>query len=425
MNILFVTYNTCARAAKEAKALEESCRHQVVILQYATASEEILYTAPGLVSFYRTRDDLLRRVGYLSDWVDMIHVHNEPNWIVSAAAQARDIACPAVPVVFDVHDLDSQRENGSIDKDEGPAIHAADAYIFPSKAYEKGIRHVWNTQCKPGRVIYSMCNRSDIIEIPLPRIEGVVYEGATVAQIPSFNDRTPGYKHYRDYAELAAHLHVRQIPFHLYGVRKEFWRNYLDRGAIVHESLAFPDMLQQLSRYDWGLCGHMDDHPQWQKAMPNKLFEYLAAGIPIISINASEVQDFIIDKGVGVGFPDFSSLSSLSSHIENISKLVRDKKLRDSCAEMVLSNRHKFVMENQVPEIEALYAEAAAYRKDRHGARVQVPAGATGIEACGKWVCFEQPEGAPQDNLGGDQLHPELREPAGNDQEAVQGELSP
>jgi coproporphyrinogen III oxidase-like Fe-S oxidoreductase len=61
MNILFVTYNTCARAAKEAKALDESGRHQVIILQYATASEEILYSSPGLVSFYRTRDDLLRR----------------------------------------------------------------------------------------------------------------------------------------------------------------------------------------------------------------------------------------------------------------------------------------------------------------------------------------------------------------------------
>jgi glycosyltransferase involved in cell wall biosynthesis len=415
LNILFVTYNTCARAAKEAKALEESGRHQVVILQYATASEEILYNAPGLVSFYRTRDDLLRRIGYLSDWVEVIHVHNEPNWIVPAAAQARDIACPAVPVIFDVHDLDSQRENGSIDKDEGPAIHAADAYIFPSKAYAKGIRHVWNTQGKPGRVIYSMCNRSDIVEIPLPRIEGIVYEGATVAQIPAFNESTPGYKHYRDYAKLASYFLVWQIPFHLYGVRKDFWRPYLDRGAIVHESLAFPDMLQQLSRYDWGLCGHMDDHPQWQKAMPNKLFEYLAAGIPVISINSDEVSEFVVQHGVGIVAPGLSGLASAA----------RDKDLRAVCAGFVTVNRHKFVMETQVPEIEALYAEAAAYREDRHGPWVQVPVSATGIEACGKWVCFEQPEGAPQDNLGGDQLQPELREPAGNDQKAVQGELYP
>jgi hypothetical protein len=198
-------------------------------------------------------------------------------------------------------------------------------------------------------------------------------------------------------------------------VRNEFKPSYLKAGAVAHSMHRFPDMMRQLTRYDWGLCGHLDSHPQWQKAMPNKLFEYLAAGIPVISINSDEVSGFVVEHGVGTVTPTLSGLADAA----------RNKDLQAMCAGFVAENRHKFVMESQVPEIEALYAEAAAYRQDRHGPWVQVPVVPTGIEACGKWVCFEQPEGAPQDNLGGDQLQPELSSPDGNDQKAVQGELYP
>ena len=414
MNILFVTYNTCARAAKEAKALQGAGGHQVIVLQYAAASEDILYTTTELSSFYRNRQGLIDRIAHFSDWVEVIHVHNEPNWIVSAAAEARNAVCPWVPLVFDVHDLDSQRENGEIDMDEEPAIHSADAFIFPSKSYEKGIRHVWNTRGAPGRVIYSMCNRSDIVESPLPRIEGLVYEGATVSPLPHFNATTPGYKHYRDYTELAAHLLVRQIPFHLYGVRKEFWRQYLDRGAIVHESLAFVDMMQQLTRYDWGLCGHSGDHPQWQKAMPNKLFEYLAAGIPVVSINAGEVSEFINEHGLGYA----------ADGLDYLSRIARDSVLRNAYADNVIGLRHKFTMESQVPEIEALYGEAAAYRQSRLGAGVHLRPGQAGVEACGSWLCFEKPEASAKAYVGGDKLQPELRRAHSDNQEKAQGKLS-
>jgi hypothetical protein len=61
------------------------------------------------------------------------------------------MVCPLVPIVFDVHDLDSMREDGSVDPTEEPAIKAADAFIFPSKAYDDGITGLYSLRSKPRR----------------------------------------------------------------------------------------------------------------------------------------------------------------------------------------------------------------------------------------------------------------------------------
>jgi glycosyltransferase involved in cell wall biosynthesis len=156
----------------------------------------------------------------------------------------------------------------------------------------------------------------------------------------------------------------------------------------------FPDMMRQLSRYDWGLCGHLDSHPQWQKAMPNKLFEYIAAGIPIISINAGEVSEFVNEHGIGYS----------ADGADYLNRIATDSVLRNAYADVIMEKRHKFTMESQVPEIEALYAEAAAYRKGRLEAGLSVRDRQEGREADGKWVCFGNKVAAPKDNGGGDKL---------------------
>ena len=382
MNILFVTYHTCARASKEARALE-AAGHQVIVLQFVASSEEILY-ATNLSSFYRTENDLIHGIDRFSDWCDVIHCHNEPNWIVIASAAARDRFCPTIPLVFDIHDLDSQRDDGSIDAHEGNAIHAADAFIFPSKAYREGVYKTWNVTATPGLVVYSFCNKADIVETALPRVNGIVYEGGVVAPIEDIDTKSKGYKTYREYVSLAKKLAAAGVAFHLYGVQPKFKLDYLAIGAIPHEMMPYSYMLRQLSRYDWGLCGHIDNHPQWQKAMPNKLFEYLAAGIPVISINAGEVSEFVCRNSIGVE----------ATSIESLVSAMRDTKLRASCAEFVQANRHQFVMENQVPGIEGLYAEAAIRRQSRLEARLSMRAGKAGGEATGKWVCVDNPNSA-------------------------------
>lgn len=390
MNILFVTYHTCARADKEARALE-AAGHQVIILQHVAASEEILY-ATELSSFYRNEIDLAKRIIYFAEWAEVIHVHNEPNWIVRAAAMARDRACPDTPLVFDAHDLESQRESGEVDQDETPAIHAADAIIVPSRAYKEGVERIYNLPGTPVEVIYSFCSKRDFIDDPLPRVNGVVYEGATVCELKNFTRQTPGYKHYRDYVSLTKQFTFYEIPFHLYGVRSEFKLPYLAAGAVVHDVYSYPVMMRQLSRYDWGLCGHIEDHPQWQKAMPNKLFEYLAAGIPVLSINAKEVGELIEEYEIGM----------VAENMNELAAMARNKQYRAAKVDNVHKHRGKFTMECQTDKIEALYGQAADNRRRRLETKLQMPTCNSGRKADGSWVCFGKPQAVAKNNRGSD-----------------------
>jgi hypothetical protein len=90
--------------------------------------------------------------------------------------------------------------------------------------------------------------------------------------------------------------------------------------------------------------------------------------------------------------------------MDQLTSVLMDRKYNAAIRELVQSNRHKFTMESQVPEIEALYAEAAAYRKGRLEAGLSVRDGQEGREADGKWVCFGNKVAAPKDNSGGDKL---------------------
>jgi glycosyltransferase involved in cell wall biosynthesis len=81
------------------------------------------------------------------------------------------------------------------------------------------------------------------------------------------------------------HLYIRGIP------REGFVRGLmemadnlgvLDRLRILEP--AMPDDLERLgAKYDIGLCAEVGDSPNRRVALPNKLFSYLASGLPILA----------------------------------------------------------------------------------------------------------------------------------------------
>jgi len=353
MNIVFVTYHTCARAQKMAKALISE-GHQVIILQHLAASQQILYEQQ-LSSFYGGPHDLSARVNIFNDWADIFHVHNEPDWLVWITAEAAES-----PVVYDCHDLNSQRL-GQADQNEVKAFAAADACIFPSLAYAYGAikYHNINRKAFPFEVVFSMCNKEDRPLDYQPKIDALVYEGHHIAPVEG-TDFKPGFKlyyHYRDYRSFILACTTRDIPTALFGTRKDFEESYRQRGALVNPMLPFSTMMRELTRYSWGFCGHPEDYPQWQKAMPNKLFEYLTAGLPIIAWNCAEVEMFVQGHDVGVVVKSYDDLHSAFHDCE----LWQQKKYN---VDKLWEDGH-FNMEIQVPKILALYDRAAKYRKEK------------------------------------------------------------
>lgn len=338
LKILFLTFKTCTRAAKEASALAYA-GHEVVFLQCHATSQEILLQQ-GTCVFYSSPSDLGRKLPAFQDF-DIIHVHNEPNFMVRVV---HETMFNPPPVVLDCHDLNAMRI-GQADDDERYAVEKADALIFPSKGYYDGATEFFSLPDeKPKIVLFSMPNYRHIEAITeLPKVRGIVYQGAAVADVMGAPP-IPDYLEHRKYLPLSDAMLKMGIPFHMYGVLDLFISAYIQSGAICHGMYPYSLLLNELTRYDWGFCGATVDTPQWHNAMPNKMFDYIAAGIPVLVHKADECASFVERHGVGVKV----------DHLMDIHEVYdRHKELKAN----VLKMREQFVMEMQMPKLIKLYEQ--------------------------------------------------------------------
>jgi glycosyltransferase involved in cell wall biosynthesis len=310
----------------------------VQFLQNTTASEDLLYWQP-VASFYRNKDDLAMRLQHMPT-PTIVHVHNEPDWMVLIAKAV----FPNVPVVYDCHDLQSQR-TGRASQDEMAAMAIADGYIFPSKGYLEGtIEFHKLPDHKPTAVVYSMCSANDMVDpehLP-PRVNGIVYAGGLVAPVEQLT-YIGGFPDHRNYIKFCKAIYDLDIPLHLYGVKPQFMQEYLRTGSVCHPHVSPSALSRSLARYDWGYCGAPAlDNNQWNRAMPNKLFEYLAAGLPILVYGADEVAEFVSKHEVGV----------VVDKLEDIPKVYDEW---PKYKKRVLEKRELFHVDTQAPAIKGVY----------------------------------------------------------------------
>ena len=326
LNVIFLSQHCCIRVIKEGLTLAQSGRCNVHFMQNRIANTEFVNILPTM-SFWESRQNLADKIRNYAKF-DIIHVHNEPSWLGWLAKEVRS----DMPVIFDAHDLDLCRY-GEPNEDEKKVFDMVDGFIFPSEAY---ISDAWDRFKfrQPCEVVYSMLLRSFMpVQNNLPKLPGIVYEGGVLNGVEKFK--------YRDYRKLAKII-TKRYPFHIYPNNSEFVEDYESCGASVYHPLPYLSLIRQLGRYDWGLCAGGHPSRQWMMSMPKKLFEYLAAGIPILAWGALEVEEFIKKYEVGTVLkkPDEIHLhyNDFEEYHGNI------KKVQD-----------KFTMESQINKILDLY----------------------------------------------------------------------
>jgi hypothetical protein len=128
---------------------------------------------------------------------------------------------------------------------------------------------------------------------------GLVYEGKV--NLPGDEVKGPhtGFE-YCEYTELAKRCHAMGMDFHLYARSdKKFVEHYKDI-AFLHTSVDYEKLIGVLTRHDWGLVGNVRRTREWDMAMPNKLFEYIGAQVPVAVMNASASAKFVKETGMGI-----------------------------------------------------------------------------------------------------------------------------
>lgn len=290
LRILMVHYDPCIRVLKQTTALRDAGMHVDLLCKdlenhkvLANHVENVFY----FTSVYDLREFLARRH---TEW-DIIHCHNEPNDFIAAAIGV----CRERPVIYDCHDLSSIR--GVL-----PEIHAAmERFCFTHAA---GVVHVCDELKKhtykkfgphPSLVLHSLPSVKDIAFTPKPKLPGnhVVYQGGLL-DLPTdrFSYRFY-YPIFRRLCEAGIHVHA----FRARHNRKEslpFCVELAKSNPYFHlyDPLPYAELIAEISRFQWGLAGFSaeglpkrSDSLFMETALPNKLFDYIVAGVCPVVLN--------------------------------------------------------------------------------------------------------------------------------------------
>lgn len=353
LNILFVQEAPCIRNYKMTTALRSS-GHRVCLA----------YTKASLSQMYKGLSDNVyneciqvknfRELWDLSGNYDILHCHNEPDTL-TVAALAGD-----APVVHDTHDLISLRAHGdqNLSYFEGVANRGADGRVYTTSYQLEEAKKLYGVE-EPTLVFHNYVSEGDLPEKLLPKLSDrdaqvhLVYEGGI------------GGSFHRDFSSLFIELAKRNIHIHIYPTfyYKELTQLFSPFPNIhYHTPLSPKQIIEEMSQYDFGIIPfnlEKGNKRFLDSTLANKFFEYLAAGLPVITSPLKTYIEYFRKNPVGVTFVTADDV------IENIPKLKQIAKETDFSKQI-------YTYEGEIGRLEEFYYKILDNPKRRGGRSISI-----------------------------------------------------
>lgn len=262
----------------------------------------------------------------LSHECDVYHVHGEiqQSWPVVKLKERT-----GKPVILNVHDLTCARPRAVLDRYEAEALEAADAHVWVTEEQRTFAANMGLCVDKPHVVIPNYVSSAYFIDKPvLPHVGGVVVHGGI--------DKRGNGNNSLDYSPVSDLLGGK---LHLISGSDQ-----PDYGIVHPTEVEYGLLIHRLSQFDWGFCGTTRPDAVWSQALPTKVGEYFAAGIPVIVLNCPPVKPFC-DMGMGIYLTDARDLPKAAK---------ADPAPYRKC---VLANRSRFTTERAIAPLVELYRE--------------------------------------------------------------------
>jgi glycosyltransferase involved in cell wall biosynthesis len=143
-----------------------------------------------------------------------------------------------------------------------------------------------------------------------------------------------------------------------YGQHRPFLEEYVVSSGLSEKVKFFgPVPANQLIEWtasaDIGICTIVGKTKSYLYAMPNKLFEYTMAGLPVIASNYPDMGKFVTENKMGITC-DPESAESINAAIQT---LVNDPQLREKFAEGARIARTKFNWANEQKKLLEIYSQ--------------------------------------------------------------------
>ncbi len=357
MRILFVQQQPCIRALKYIAGFKQIAPDIVFLFAYIGKT---------LTEFYGHGDEMV------SEWcllegdvkanlktfvannpVDLIHCHNAPDTLTNICI---DLFKGSIPIVHDIHDLMSARHTSYEDgvetnrasscwrEEEKRAIEECDAVITVadeifSIAKENGIQLPAHALVYPNYLPGTYIPDELPISILMAHPAKIVYEG--------FVSSDPDSHYY--FIDLFKSICDQGYEMHIYPSRENDAYIQLAKdveGIYCYDRLAPKDLYRELVKYDFGWCGFNDsvNKQHLDTVLPNKFFEYISCGLPVISLPHKTLIKVIEEYQVGIVIP---STNSMHQELERADL--------DRIKQNVLKARYDFTVEANLPKVLTLY----------------------------------------------------------------------
>lgn len=329
MKICMVTMHACIRVFKYAWTLKHQTDHEIYLM---ADRESMGWNIYDNFSRYINKQMFQSQIKMYDKFVDIFHVHNEPDTLVTWVREVSD-----KPIIYDCHDLQSMRTCVDPDIDELSAFELADYVIHVSEPIAKQATETHGEH--DHSIIYSYVNHKFFPkELGDTRFDSICYEGGLSDQL-----HEGGLFNYRWMLPLAQEGAKQGYNVTFYSAHSTAdYPNLLASDAVVHKNLVYPMLLRALQNHALGFVGACIVTPIMLNAVPNKLFEYISQGVVPVVCNAEEAWNRIKDHKIGV---QLSAWENLKEQIGDVKKL--RKKLD--------KERWNFVFEKQLPEILEIY----------------------------------------------------------------------
>lgn len=366
LRILFLQPQPCVRTLKYAKALSYCFGKRVSIC--------LGYTGYSLNRIYGYGDEYFDRMVHLNpkdvhndirDTIDdfepiLIHSHNAPNTLTLSAIRV----CKNIPVIHDVHEVLSVHNSGFFGdddettmtkycEDERIANEQSDNRIYATEGIKDYIKNHYSVDVDDDLIFYNYVSDSIMprhFKEKLSNRDGethIVYIGCVTSVVED--------SHY-DLREIFKDIASNQMHIHIYPTKNiitQSNRSYkkLDDASEfihLHNNLGRRNLLQEITQYDFGWAGlnRAENNKHLEIVLPNKVTEYVACGLPVLSFPHKTIKRFVKKNDVGLTFSNINDL-----------KLLLEKPEVSKMKENTLLIRHQLTIEKQIPKLVNFYEQ--------------------------------------------------------------------